>query len=460
MGFRTLRPEIAPTDALLWFAAFVALVGAGALVSLLNQPLYVLVPIAAAMALGLVVRRFDVGIYLLIAATAVNRYEFAVAGWNVKIENVVVLVVLAAWPWRMAASRERGQRLPFALLIGALLVVNVLASFVNSADLLKSLRIIVRMVLAVATMYVILSYISDRDRLFNVLRVLLIVGAVASAYGIVALVVWHCFGRDLGVQSNPGTAAMSVKGRCGRRTSSVPTSRASRLSVGDFSYRAFGRSIAVCWLLAFTLAVIALALSLTRGAWLGFAAGAVLTVFFLRGARPSVVLLVIVLAVIGSAVVFRFNLGNTTEDVSARFATLSSVRTDVTAASRLRNVDRALSEWRQSPLLGWGTDGYHINHPDILSRLPCPELDALYDTGLVGLAAFVLLVGAIFFRSAVASTRHREEALATVLGALTIAAYHSVDCISGDGRLLARLHLGLFGLMLGAVRLINEGAPA
>jgi O-antigen ligase len=210
----------------------------------------------------------------------------------------------------------------------------------------------------------------------------------------------------------------------------------------------------------FTVAVVAVVLSLTRGAWLGFAAGAILTVFFLRGARLSAVLLVVLVAVIGTAAVFQFDLGNTTQDVSARFATMSSLRSDSTTSSRLKNVDRALSEWRQRPLLGWGTDGYHINHPDILSRLPCPELNALYDTGLVGLAAFALLVGAIFFRSAVASTRHREEALATVLGALTIAGITQFIAFQVTDAFWLGFIWIYFGLMLGAVRLINEGAPA
>jgi O-antigen ligase len=307
-------------------------------------------------------------------------------------------------------------------------------------------------------MYVISSYISDRGRLLGALRALLIVGGAASAFGIIGLVVWHYLGQDIGIQRNPQTGAISVAGTLweanifGSYVAGIAT-----LSGGLLLSRARivnRRLLSV----VFALALVALILSLTRGAWLGFAVGAILVVLFLRGARFPVVLLVVGLAVIGTAVVLRFDLGGTPQDVSARFATLSTMRADATAVSRLKDVSRAVSEWRQSPLLGWGTDGFHVNHPKIASRLPCPELGALYDTGLIGLALFVTVVGALFFRCVAASTRGHDEGLATLLGALTIAATVQLVAFQATDAFWLAFIWVYFGLMLGALRIISEGA--
>jgi O-antigen ligase len=456
--FPSIRLAIAYRELLPLLAAFVVLAGAGVLIPLLDQPLLILVPIAVAAALALAVRRIHLGIYVLIGATALNGYNFAIAGWNAKIENVVLLVVLAALAWRIASGRDNAQRLPLALLFGSLLAVNVLSSVLNSADLYKSTRIIVRMSLAIATMYVISTYVSDRGRLLGALRALLVVGAAASAFGIIALVVWHYFGQDIGIQRNPESGAISVTGTLweanifGSYVAGI-----AALSGGLLLSRA--RTVDHRLLsFVFALSVVALVLSLTRGAWLGFAAGSVLIVFFLRGARLPAVLFVVGLAVLATALVLRFDLGGTPRDVSARLATLSTMRADTTAMSRLKDVNRALSEWRQSPLLGWGTDGYHINHPKIASRLPCPELGALYDTGLAGLALFAIVVGGLLFRCAMAANRRHDEGLTTLLGALTIAAIVQLVAFQATDAFWLGFVWVYFGLMLAAVRLINEGA--
>ena len=439
-------------------AAFVAVAGAGVLIPLLDQPLLVFVPIGVAAALALVARRIDLGIYFLIAATALNRYDFAVAGWNAKIENMAVLIVLVALTWRIASGRERSQRLPLALLFGSLLAVNILSSVLNSTDLYKSIRIVVRMGLAIATMYVISTYVSDRRKLTAGLRALLIVGAAASAFGLFALAVWYLIGQDLGVQQNPINNAVSPTGT---------------LWEGNIfgSYVAGAAVLSGALLLApvrtvhrgllsavFALALAALVLSLARGAWVGFGAGSILAVLFLRRARFHVALAVVGVVAVTLMLVLRSDLPGVPQDVSARFATMPTIRADVNTVSRLNNVDLALAEWRSKPLLGWGTDGFHINHPENLSALPIPQLGALYDTGLIGCVLLMAVIGALLFRSVAASTRADDEATATILGALIIAAIAQLVAFQATDAFWLGFIWVYFGLMLGAVRLINEGA--
>jgi O-antigen ligase len=451
------RPSIRPLRLLLAAVAVTALAAAGFLIPLLDQPLLILVPAVAAPALALAVRRFDLAIYALIAATAMNGYNFTIAGWNAKIENVAVLLALAALIWLIASRRERTQPLPLILLFGSLLAVNAVSSIFNSPDLYKSARIIVRMGFAIATMYVISTYVSDRGRLLAGLRALLVVGATASAFGIIALVVWRYFGQNVGVQRDPITGAMSVKGTLwegnifGSYAAGIATLSGGLLLS---KVRVVGRGLLA---IVFVLAIIALMLSLTRAAWLGFGAGAVLVVLFLRGARLPTVLLVAGLAIMATFVVLKFEVGGTRQDISDRITTLSAMRTDATSLSRLHNVDRALEEWQESPILGSGTDSFHLNHPKITSTLPSPELTALYDTGLIGFAVFLATVGSLFLRCVLSANRHLDDDLTTLLGALTIAAIVQLVAFQATDAFWLGFIWVYFGLMLAASRLITEG---
>ncbi|MDI6858527.1 MAG: O-antigen ligase family protein [Dehalococcoidia bacterium] len=431
--------------------------GAGLLVPLLNRPVLVLAPIGLAAAFMLVARRMDLGIYLLIASTAFNRYNFEVAGWNAKVENIVLLVVLTAWALRVTSGRDRAQRLPFALLIGLFLLTNVLSSVMNSADVYKSMRIVVRMTLAVALFYLIFGYVSDRAKLLAALRALLITGAGACAFGVGALIVWHLNGWDVGVQHDPITGVVSAKGTLWEGnifgsyaagiavlSGSLLVSRAPTLQRGLLS-------------VVFVLAMAALIMSLTRAAWVAFAAAAVLAVVFLRGVRLRTALLVTGMAAVALTLVFRFDLGGVPDDVSARFATLSAIRSDTNTVSRLKNIDLGLDEWRSKPLLGWGTDGFHINHPEILSALPSPQLATLYDTGIVGLVLFAGLVGALLFHSVRASARAGDEQVGAMLGALTIAAVAQLVAFQATDAFWLGFIWVYFGLMMGAVRLLEKG---
>jgi len=437
--------------------AYVVVACAGLLVPLLDRPLLALVPVGLAAAVMLVARRIDLGIYLLIASMAFNRYNLEIADWNAKTENVVLLVVMAGWAWRVMSGRDRAQRFPFAVLFGLFLLTNVLSSVLNSADVYKSMRIVARMTLAVAVFYMISTYVSDRTRLAAALRVLLIVGGAASAFGVLVLVAWHLTGRDFGVQYSSITGAVSVKGTLWE--ANIFGSFVAGIAVLSGSLlvsrvRTFQRELLLA---VFVLALMALIASLTRAAWVGFAAGSILALGFLRGVRPHVVLCLAGFVAVALTLFFRADLGGVPQDVSARFATLPTIRADINAVSRLKNADLAVAEWRSKPWLGWGADGFHINHPEILSALPSPQLATLYDTGVVGLVLFVGLVGALLFHSVRASARAGDERLGAMLGALSIAAVAQLFAFQATDAFWLGFIWVYFGLMMGAVRLLEKG---
>lgn len=444
---------------------YVVVAGAGLLVPLLDRPMLVLAPLALAAAVALVARRIDLGIYLLIASTAFNRYNFEVAGWNAKVENIVLLVVLTAWALRVTSGRDRAQRLPFALLFGSFLLTNVLSSVLNSADVYKSMRIVVRMTLAIALFYLVFGYVSDRARLLAALRALLITGAGACAFGVGALIVWHLNGWDVGVQHDPITGVVSAKGTLWE--GNIFGSYAAGIAVLSGSLLVSRAPTLQRRLLSvvFVLAMAALIMSLTRAAWVAFATAAVLAVVFLRGVRLRTALLLTGMAAVALTLVFRFDLGGVPDDVSARFATLSAIRSDTNTVSRLKNIDLGLDEWRSKPLLGWGTDGFHINHPEIRSTLPGPQLAALYDTGLLGFSLFVAFVGAALLCSIATCARARDGTLAMILGSLIVAVIAQMVAFQATDAFWLGFIWVYFGLMLACSRLIEEeekakGTPA
>jgi O-antigen ligase len=373
-----------------------------------------------------------------------------------KIEHMVLLLVLVAWGLRCLSGRERLERWPLVALLGAFLGLNLAASVLNSQDLYKSVRILTRMSLAVAGYVLIVNHVRDRARLWQLVTVSLAVAAGAAAYGITAMAVWQMSGTNLGLQYSTISGAWSPYGTMWEANifgayamAAAITSLVLLLS----SQRAINR-----WFLSavFTVTAVAMLLSLTRGAWLGFGVGGLFILLFLGKLRLRNLLMLIVGSALVLVVLSHVNPGGVFEDVWQRLGTLNTASEDINVISRLTNSELALQEWRESRWLGWGTDGFHINHPEILSGLPSPQLNALYDTGLVGVALFVVLSLAFLGRSVAAVIAAGEQPERALLLALLcsflglLVAYQSTDAFWLG---FTWVHLAL---LMGAVSIVES----
>lgn len=176
-----------------------AVVPAALLIAQMGRPWLFFLALGVVVAFALMSRWLGIGIFALIVAAALNRYNFDVLGWQMKIEHMALLVVLLAWALRLLARTDRIRDLPFAFVILPLLAVGLVSSLLNSPDVYKSFRILTRMALAVLAFWLIVNYITDVKALRRATAAYLLTGAAAAAYGIIALALWHWAGKNIGV---------------------------------------------------------------------------------------------------------------------------------------------------------------------------------------------------------------------------------------------------------------------
>jgi O-antigen ligase len=150
------------------------------------------------------------------------------------------------------------------------------------------------------------------------------------------------------------------------------------------------------WITVFALVLVALVLTFSRGAWLGFAVGVLLFLFWARQARYTVAVLVIaVLAMIAAPHAVYKRLSTGVDEIGSREAIRTPGEDELTAGRVILWKD-LLPDVRRSPLVGrgigstaWSTpmaEGrYSYVHPHNL------YLEMLLDLGIAGLACLLSL---------------------------------------------------------------------
>jgi O-antigen ligase len=355
--------------------------------------------------------------YALLASAMFSRFEFGVPpGVSLRLDQIVLLPVLVGVAPHFVAellaalSRpDRRFRVPalsalvfsgFALYIS----INLLSSYFFSPQFWESFKIVVWLVLSfvafVVTYFLVGRYVSPREAFFAVLAS----GFISGAVGVALFLLFRFTGSTFGVQP-PDVA-----------TNPIFKTYGTFLEANLFgSFQAFAVVGAIAMLytgkikgpmmlllaLGTTVSMLALALSLTRAAWLGALAGLLIFIFFQLGRGRSLSLLSAMVVLISGFVLAMTGLLGS---VTARFQDTAVNQSSGTLAFRLERFRLALAEWPASPLFGLGTNSFGQRHwdpsqnydPDYLPNL---VLVTLYDSGLLGFlalfAVFAVLVGAL-----------------------------------------------------------------
>lgn len=374
--------------------------------------------------------RPQIGVLLLVPAVpfgSLRQVEVGVI--NVGVTEALMVLVLGAWLLRMIARREIRLTLPPLTLPLAIFLGVLVLSSLGSTSLQHSLKEIVKWV-EVLALYVLVANEMDGRWTKALVFVILGTGALAALHGIYQFlfqvgpeefILFGRFMRAYGTfeQPNPyaGYLGLTLPLAVGLVAVVV-------LSLGE---RLKGR-----WLIwaagCGALMLIALVMSWSRGAWLGFAAAvAVMTLAIVaRNGRAAVlgvvfaVLLIYILVAGGltlvpPSIVQRFSdfmpyLGVTdvrgVEVTDANFAVLE----------RMAHWQSALAMWTDHPWLGVGIGNYEPVYPRYgLPLWPLPlghahnyYLNIAAEAGVVGLATYLLLWGAALV-GAWRATRHASS---------------------------------------------------
>lgn len=403
---------------------------------------------------------------LLLLAISIDRYGYEVAGRTIKAEHVVIV---ALWGLLFLRQLLKGES-KFYFSLTTLFALgwlgsNLLSSHTSPEPSATGTNDLIRLTLMVGIFFILPNLIRSEKHLRQIFGLFLILGVLQSIFGLLALALYYITGMNLGVgypSSYPGpapTGTLNAANIFGSYTMSVCLVFLVLLLVPP-RHAPFPRR----WMLAgFSITLAAMVFSLTRGAWFGFAAGAVLFFIMHRGfdrfwlKRVFLVCIISAAALLSVVAVVHF----LPKDIAlidrlASFARLGSERTVV---GRVAKYDLAISAWQERPLLGWGTGGMARalgRERKVLAWVGNLEIHLLVDTGVVGLLLFALFVGALALGAVSALRTAQGTRLGATLLSLSVGfagllvAYQSTE----------GTWLGLFwahaGLIAAATHVINS----
>ncbi len=459
---------------------------------------------------------------LLTAAALSSGFHVPVAGRRVRPEHIAAPLLFATF-----AVLQWRRRLPvtridvFSLLAIGWVVANAVSSWFFAPNWPESRVHVLRMGLLAATFLTAANLTPHPSQWASRLRLWLALCLVALSYGVAAWLVARFTGIWLpGVGLEHAISGISVHGTLmernlyGIRAASVFAllayvliARRTGRQPGVVTYGVLG---AACG-----LAGVAMALSLTRSAWLAIVVAAPLTYLLLdrrsltRADRPlllaSAGLPVALVGMVGamwlipapaptgsvpgamptlegqparswgrqpavSPVIQRPASGtgldtngaritSTVPGLSDRIRTLGSLDSDFTVSTRLQDAKWAIEDWWQSPLLGRGTGSFGQIHGIRVGThawLSSLVLHTLVDTGLIGLAIQMSLFSLIAIGAWRAAAVTRHPALATGLRAMTLAFLVLMIAYQvTDGSWLAIFWIHL-GLMVNGIYCVRE----
>ena len=239
--------------------------------------------------------------------------------------------------------------------------------------------------------------LSNENVLQRAVVLFLVVGTATSLFGILAR--WlYPLGINLGVDIDPFTAYLLPHGTLWE--SNIFGSYAMSFALCFLSLlttSTMQRKHQVLLLGGLTVTCVASALSLSRGAFVGFGGGLVL--MFLMARKSPLLLWVLAIAMTGLLVLLLsvgIGVDENQSPIIARLSNLSHLTTLQSWQGRLYYYRLAIDSWRSRPLLGWGTGSfgqlYSYTTIDMPAWVPNLEIRVLHDSGLIGLCAFVLFL--------------------------------------------------------------------
>jgi len=329
------------------------------------------------------------------------------------------LVALAAWLLWAIGTRVYRPSWPLFGPLAAFAAWSVLAALLSPAPL-DSLRVM-RSLLLLATLWIVLGALDDASAARRFAAGLLWAVAAVSLVAVVQVATCTPARYD----ANPALPPVvgSVLGKCRRAHGffSIYMTLAGVLTVvltaelAPLAVAGRRRAVAAA---AWLTAALALALTLVRGAWLGLAAGVLVS---LAGVRRRAVAVAGVVALAAAVLAL--------PSVRQRAETLGDAG-DATARERLAMIDGGLAMLRQRPIIGVGPGQVKRLYPAYAppeaqrrhtSHLHNTPLQIAVERGVVGLALWLWIFAAFFARAWRVLRRVPADAVADralVVGAL------------------------------------------
>ncbi|NOX61913.1 MAG: O-antigen ligase family protein [Chloroflexi bacterium] len=336
---------------------------------------------------------------LLIVAAVFTRYRVDVGPVTVRAEQVAAVAVAGLGVLQLGLRRGRLRTPPAVWFATLWWLMNMISALFFSLDRASAVQDAVRVGLGVLTFVLILNLIPNQRHWRWAVALFLAVGVAEAAFGILARALYPAVNLGIQVSWNypePIPYGTFEEGNLfGSHTASwalVVLTLVLTLGRGAL-HSSKGRAL----LAGLAILLVALLLSLSRGAWLMFAAGAALIwMLYRRSAWHQANRFLLLLVAAPFTILFVLSLAPllpASVPFAERLQSFLRLSTDPTFSARLSDWSMAWNDWLQQPLTGWGPGSFADIHGEIRARpawISNLTLRLLQETGALGFLAFLL----------------------------------------------------------------------
>lgn len=355
------------------------------------------------------------GIPLLIGVASLNRLALSAGGSQIRLELGLVLILGLVVANRLAV-RTLSWRSMFSPVLPWLLLYtacNIFSTVLFADEKVRGLKLDAEIVAACLAYMVVLGLCQNRADLRRAISILWFVTVAEATLGILFVALYVAHVGSYGVQLGDFGLPMAYGTQWEANIFGSYLLGNFFLLLGDYvsGKRDIGYTVGLIVVLAGIL------LSMTRTVWLALLVG--LFVFALCMARRGMTVgrLKLLLAIIPVLALAGLVLGASTP-FAGRLLDVVNLGSS-SASGRFTIFNDALADWHSNAIFGLGTGSFNVGaspgqpHP----WLPNLLLLTLHDTGIIGIAALVLLAVA-FFTSATRALRFAGDLGPFVAGSI------------------------------------------
>lgn len=337
-------------------------------------------------------------IFLFFLIVPLSHWKAKFHGIPVSVDFVIASLAIIVFLIRHIRDKNLGSTIKNAVVMdnfGKLIIVYLfvsILSFSKSVSISASINELLRFLSYILLYYIIIFDIREREDVKNIMLMLIAACILVSVFGLIQYFTGFGLSKDYIVEYG------SVESRRIPSTMYNPNNFAAYLMLTSFPILLFGlytkdRKYRISLIALFCLMAVNLLLTFSRGAWVGFAlSAAVLAIVY----NPRVLYIIAGVSVPSLFI----------NSIRERFLSIFTLTSD-SNVTRLRLWQTGLKMAHENPILGVGLGNSIYRYDEYIKRFP--QLDTVYhytmyplhnsyikvlaETGVIGLAAFLLIIG-------------------------------------------------------------------
>ncbi len=410
------------------------------------------------------------GITFFLPFERIGSYDLA--GITIRASQILALILIVVWLVKGVINRRlKPVTNPLTVPLVIFLLINLVA-LTNAENIERSIMVFAFTLFTIAFSWIIPQYVTSQERLRKIIKILLITATLVSLFGL-----WQFFGDMIGLP----TALTGLREHYTKIVFGFPRIQSTALEPLYFAnflllplalvyvllLKQKDQPFSVKWLFpAFLLIGVNLVLTVSRGGYLGAAVILLLiSIFYLKRIfnwkflalffLGVVLVWVVAVYALGYGDIFQLNLDTFIEHVTNAFS-------GPAYTERIETFEWAKQAWLDHPWIGIGPGQYgpyvaahpYIEPTEGWKIVNNEFIELLAETGILGLASFILILIMLIARSIKAIVRSHNLFIKGVMVAL-LASLLGIIAQYQTFSILYIMHIWfVIGLMISAQNLI------